>query len=385
MPDPASVIIGDAGVPGSATSVRILLAPDKFRGTFTAAQVCDLLARGLRDADPSLEIRSLPLADGGEGTLDAILSAAGGSRIPVAARGALGAPVPDAVYGLTTGGIAVIESALICGLCMIPEGARDPLRASSVGLGDVVRAALDAGALDVMIGLGGTATVDGGLGMALALGYSFEEPAEGCLVSVIRADDAHAGIPAARFTSLCDVASPLLGAQGAAAVFGPQKGADHQDVMILEMRLSALAAAIQAWNGKDVRTLPRGGAAGGLGAGTAAFLGARLVGGADIVMDLLDFHGALESCEVVVTGEGSLDAQTAPGKVVPSVLGKAAHLARPTAVVVGRWDGSLPAARPEITKVFDHKGVTNASHMRSEDLVEAGRLIAAWSRNPESH
>ncbi len=366
--------------------MRILLAPDKFRGTFTAAQVCDLLARGLRDADPSLEIHSLPLADGGEGTLDAILAAEGGRRVMVAARGPFGAPVPGAVYGLTSGGTAVIESALICGLGTIPAGSRDPLRASSAGMGDVVRAALDAGARDVMIGLGGTATVDGGLGMALALGYSFEEPAEGSLVSGICAEGAHPGIAGTSFTSLCDVTNPLLGPQGAAAVFGPQKGADPGDIMILEMRLSALAAAIQAWKGEDVRSLPGSGSAGGLGAGTAAFLGARLAAGADIVMDLLDFHDALQSCEVVVTGEGSLDARTASGKVVPSVLGEAARLSRPAAVVAGRWDGSLPAARPETIKIIDCKGIRNSTHtMRSEDLVEAGRLIAAWARNLESH
>ena len=333
MPVHHSGIIGDR--------VRILLAPDKFRGTFTAAQVCELLERGLRDADPSLDVRRLPLADGGEGTLDAILAATGGRRVPVAARGPFGDPVPGAVYGVTPGDTAVIESALICGLCTIPSSARDPLRASSAGMGDVVRAALDAGAREVLIGLGGTATVDGGLGMALALGYRFEEPGDDSLVSEIHAEGAHPDIAAVKFTALCDVTNPLLGPQGAAAVFGPQKGADPMDVMILELRLSALAAAVRGWKGVDVAGLPGSGAAGGLGAGMAAFLGARLERGADIVMTLLGFHDALQSSEIVVTGEGSLDARTAPGKVVPSVLAQAARLDRPAVVVAGQWDGTL--------------------------------------------
>ncbi|MFQ5701463.1 MAG: glycerate kinase [Acidobacteriota bacterium] len=305
--------------------MTILLAPDKFRGTFTARQVCANIARGLGQVSPGVAVVSLPLADGGEGTLDTLGRVMGTREVSIQARGPLGDPIEGAVYGMTPDGrTAIIESARFCGLSLVAAHRRDPWRASSGGLGTAIEDALDAGARHVLIGLGGTATIDGGVGMAEALGYRFLRAGSPPSVVGIDSTGVHPAIGCSRFTCLCDVDNPLLGPDGAAAIFGPQKGASPGQVVLLERRLASLAAAIRRWKGEESSGLVGTGAGGGLGAGAAAFLGAVLRPGTRVVMDLTGFPEALARCDLVVTGEGSFDAQSCKGKVTGAVLEAAA-------------------------------------------------------------
>lgn len=324
--------------------------------------------------------------------MDAVMRACGGTRVGIEARGPLGETV-SAEYGVTTDGIAVMEAASFCGLQLVPPDRRDPARASSYGLGQAVAAALDTGVRRFLIGLGGSATVDGGAGLAAALGYRLEDAAglAACtcgrdLSSVARIDAsmAHPHLGAARFTALCDVDNPLLGPRGAVPVFAPQKGAMPDDMKQLEEGLGALAAAIASWRGADVAdlvSLPSGGAAGGLGLGCVAFLGATLTRGAVFMMQMLGMGERIARADLVVTGEGSFDSQTRSGKVVAAVLEAAARQAKPAVVVSGRWDGSLPEPRPASLEVLTAGDIAGApGRLSSQELFELGRRIGSrWS------
>lgn len=368
--------------------MRVLLAPDKFRGTFTAAEVCEHLARGLSDSCPGVQVDAAPMADGGEGTLDAIMGAAGGTRIPVEATGPDGAPIV-AEYGVTQEGLAVIESARFCGLELVAPSRRDPSRASSYGLGQALAVALDAGARRFVIGLGGTATVDAGAGMARALGYRFEDQ-RGVwngqsvldLGDDLRIDDTliHEGLRTARFSALCDVDNPLLGPRGAARVFAPQKGATGSQVAQLEealCRLSTAMAKLRAPAGGNAGDLASGGAGGGLGLGCFVFLGASLLSGAIYLMKTLMLDDRIAEADLVVTGEGSFDGQTSSGKVVAAVLEAAAGAGRPALVVAGRWDGTMPARHPGPLAVFTSRDTAGPGTLTVEGLVELGRRIGS--------
>ncbi|HKY32234.1 MAG TPA: glycerate kinase [Candidatus Polarisedimenticolia bacterium] len=362
--------------------MKFLLAPDKFRGTFTASEVCALLSEGIRQEDPGAVLDAAPMADGGEGTLEAVLRAQGGTMVPVRARGPLGEWI-DAAYGVTAAGAAVIESARVCGLRCLPAGEPRPLEATTYGLGQVVATALEAGARTILLGLGGTATTDGGAGMAEALGYRISrEEAEGEVVHTIDASMAHPGLATARVTALCDVSHPLLGPAGSAAVFGPQKGAGPAEVAVLESRLAALARGAARLTGRPEAELagdPGAGAGGGLGMGAAVFLGARLVPGAIFLAGLMLLSRRAEEADVVVTGEGSLDSQTLGGKVVSAVLELAAEAGRPALVAAGRWDGTLPERRPEPTEVL--AGADQGGGIVARDgLIRLGRHIARRAR-----
>ena len=360
--------------------MRILLAPDKFRGSFSAAQICDLLALGIRGTDVAVEVDRAPLADGGEGTLEAVLAAGGGERARIRVTGPLGDPI-DAEYGQMPDGCVVIESALICGLEQLGLDRLDPLRATSHGLGMAIAAALDSGHRRFVLGLGGTATVDGGAGMARALGYRILDD-QGvdlattdrlALTASIDGSGAHSGLSESDVTALCDVDCPLLGPVGAARLFGPQKGASPEVVERLEAGLAALSGAVIREKGityGQMADRPGAGAAGGLGAGAAAFLGAGLRPGAAWLMEMVGFRRRLEACDLVVTGEGSLDRKTLHGKVVAAVLREAADCGRPAVIIAGRWDGTLPTRRPEWIQVITRQwlglsdGPLDGKHLR---------------------
>ena len=272
--------------------VSALVCPDKFKGTLTAADAAAAMAAGLRRAGFD-DVAELPLADGGEGTLDALLAARGGSRRTVTVTGPLGDPV-DAEWALLPGGVAIVEMARASGLALVPR-ASDPLRASTRGTGELIAAAIRAGARRVVVGVGGSATTDGGLAALEALGWSFG---------------------ATRVTVACDVSTRFL---EAATVFGPQKGASEAQVALLTRRLATLADQYLQRTGVDVRDLPGAGAAGGLAGGLAA-IGAELEPGFDVVAGAAGLEGALEGVDLVVTGEGRLDATSFEGKVVGGVL-----------------------------------------------------------------
>jgi glycerate 2-kinase len=322
--------------------VKVILAPDKFAGTLSAAEAAAAMAEGWRRARPGDELVATPLADGGEGTLDVVEAAvAGCTRVAVEVADARGIAT-DAAWLRLPDGRALVESAQACGLQRLAEDKRDPLLTTTYGVGQLLRAAADAGATAILVGLGGSATVDGGAGMATALGHRLLR-ADGNgvkvgarwvrdLVRIVPVEGL--GVPV---VAAVDVTAPLLGPAGAAAVFAPQKGARPDDVPQLEEALAAMAdAAERDLPGGPWRDLSGAGAAGGLGFGLAALCGAELVGGAALVDALVGFSAALDGADLVITGEGSLDAQTATGKVPAHVRSAARERGVRVAAIAGR-------------------------------------------------
>jgi len=329
--------------------MRVLIAPDKFRGTLTAAQAAAAIAAGWRRARPADHLEAVPLADGGEGTMQTLVAALGGERRTARVSGPLGEPV-DAAFGIVVSQgrrSGVVEMALASGLELVSEGRRDPLRATTRGTGELIRAAVRAGATEVLVCLGGSATTDGGAGAAQALGVRLLDAAGGAippgglgLLELVRIDAGglDSALRRVRVHAACDVDSPLTGPHGAARVFGPQKGAGSEEVLLLDRALAHLAAVVHRDLGVDVRAMPGGGAAGGLGAGLAAFLGGRLRPGVELVMEAVGLMPLLEACDVVVTGEGAFDASSLRGKVAGGVLAAAHAVGARPIVLCGRAD-----------------------------------------------
>lgn len=321
------------------SAAHVLLAPDKFKGSLTAREVCGHLTVGLHAAAPQLRLRSVPVADGGDGTLDAAL-AAGFRLVPVRASGPTGAAL-DTAYAVRDG-VAVVELADVSGLRRLPGGLPAPRTASSYGTGEVLAAALDAGCRRVVLGIGGSACTDGGAGMVQALGVRLHpQPAAagGAALSAVRTVDLsglHPRLSDVELVIASDVDNPLLGARGAAAVYGPQKGAGPADVGALEDGLTRWAAAVTAAIGRDLAGAAGAGAAGGVGFGAVAVLGATLQPGIDLLLDLVGFDAALLGASLVITGEGSLDEQTLMGKAPAGVAARAAAANIPVIAVVGR-------------------------------------------------
>jgi glycerate 2-kinase len=333
-----------------------IVAPDKFRGSLTAAQVADAMAAGLEAA--GLAVRRVPLADGGEGTLDALLAARGGSTRTATVTGPLGEPV-EAQWGLLPDGTGVVEMARASGLSLVANR-NDPLRASSRGTGELIVAVLRGGARRVIVGVGGSATTDGGLGAVDALGWS------------LSGNDV---------TVACDVATPFL---DAAAVYGPQKGATSAQVSLLTRRLARLADEYRDRTGVDVTEFEGGGAAGGLAGGLAA-IGAQLEPGFDVVARAAGFDDALSDADVVVTGEGKLDATSFEGKVVGGVLEWAAEEGvEKRVVIVGQ---ATDQGRDELSVLGDVQLLTLTDRVwqsgeafaRAAVLVEEAALEAGRS------
>lgn len=323
----------------------VVVAPDKFKGSLTAREVAAHIAAGLRSVAPGLAVREVPVADGGDGTLDAVV--AGGFRlVPVRASGPTGEPV-DTGYALRDG-VAVVELADVSGLGRLPGGVLEPVRASSYGTGEVVRAALDAGARTVVLGLGGSACTDGGAGMLRALGARLLD-GDGAEVagwtSAARLDlrELHPGVRSAEIVVASDVDNPLLGTHGAAAVYGPQKGASPAQVRLLDAALARWAAVVRRETGVDAADMPGAGAAGGVGFAALA-LGATLRPGIAYLLDVLGFGKHLTEARLVVTGEGSLDEQTLRGKAPAGVAAAARAAGVPVVAVAGR----IQLARAEL-------------------------------------
>jgi glycerate kinase len=323
--------------------VHVLVAPDKFKGSLRAVEVAAHVTAGLRSVLPDLEVHQLPVADGGDGTVDAVV-AAGFTRVPVRASGPTGVPV-RASYA-RRGELAVIEMATVCGLLRLPAGRPDALHASSYGLGEVVRAAAYAGCRRVVLGIGGSASTDGGAGFLQALGSRLLDdqdrslPARGLPLDGTSYSLDLAGLdPELRgleITVASDVDNPLFGTRGAAVVYAPQKGAAPQDVSRLDAALRRWADAVTAVTGTDRSAEPGAGAAGGVGFAALAVLGAALRPGIQIVLDLVGFAEHLPHCRLVITGEGALDEQTLAGKAPAGVSAAARSAGVPVVAVAGR-------------------------------------------------
>lgn len=303
-------------------ALTVLIAPNPFKGSLSAPEAAHQMAAGMAEAFPEAQFRLVPLADGGEGTVDCFLASLGGQRVTRRVRGPLGDEV-DAAYALLPDGSAVVEIAAASGLPLVPPSRRDPMRTTSFGTGQLIRDALDRGARRFILGLGGSATVDGGIGLAMALGARFVDlggwdlsPDGRGLLQVDRLDMSgwDTRLRESTFTVASDVDNPLLGPQGAAAVFGPQKGAGPEQVALLDAGLARWAGAVRAALGVDVSSRPGAGAAGGVGAAAMALFQATVRPGVELVMEAARFGEYLRQADLVLTGEGRMDSQTAYGK-----------------------------------------------------------------------
>ena len=333
----------------------IIIAPDSFKGTMTAHEVCTIIKEELLKADSTLDIRCMPIADGGEGTVDALLSL-GGERVSVAVQNPFGKKI-NSFYGILPDGTAVIEMAAASGLPLVGEN-KNPLIASTYGTGELIKAALDRGCRKILLGIGGSATNDGGIGCLAALGARFLDekensiPLSGAGLAEIRKIDLTAldsRITGTDIQVLCDVTSPLYGETGAAYVFAPQKGADADMVKFLDDGLRNFAGVTKETTGKDNAFLEGAGAAGGLGFGLVSFLGARLVKGAPTLLRLMGLDALAPSADLIITGEGCFDEQSLLGKAPSSVAELAGET--PVIAVAGRCRIDLPENSP-IRRVY---------------------------------
>jgi glycerate kinase len=329
------------------------VAPTAFKGTLGPSAVARAMTAAVTAVWPSAAVVERPLSDGGNGLLEACARFLGGTLSEHEVSGPLGEPVRART--LRAGRLAVIESAEACGLHLVPPERRAPLRATTRGVGELVRVVVEGGASEVVLGLGGSGTVDGGTGMARALGWRFEDDVGTLLAegggSLTGLDTVHApphpvGVAV---KALCDVENPLLGRQGAARVYGPQKGAGPEEVEVLEAGLARLADVLETELGLAVAGLLGAGAAGGLGAGARAFLGADLISGAEWMIEATGLRDLLADADLVVTGEGRYDAQSGMGKLT----GRVVAAARRAGVRVGQvcrccWSAGAWTARPRM-------------------------------------
>jgi glycerate kinase len=324
--------------------MKIVVAPNSFKGSLTAAEAAAAIARGVREARPDAEVVEIPVADGGDGTVEALVSARKGTFRDVEVEGPLGDPV-QAQYGLIDGGrTGVVELASSSGLALIPVERLDPRKASTYGFGQLLEAVRNQGVASIIAGIGGSATNDGGAGMAQALGYrlldsaSRDLPRGGATLSQLDRIDTSGFDLGWRSVSVMvasDVTNPLTGPQGATYTYGPQKGADPEAVRELDAALAHLAEVIARDLGKQVADFPGAGSAGGTGAGLVAFLNARLVPGAPLIVDASGFTLALQGASLVITGEGRVDGQTGFGKAPGEVAKRAKAAGIPTLLLAG--------------------------------------------------
>ena len=324
--------------------MKIVIAPDSYKESLSALEVAQAVEAGFRQVFPDADYVLVPVADGGEGTVDAMVAATGGRKETVTVSGPLGEPV-EAFYGLTgDGDTAVIEMAAASGLALVPPDRRNPLLTSSRGTGELIRAALDAGARRFILGIGGSATNDGGAGMVQALGARLldlegrELDGSGGDLARLERIDVSALDPRlaeCRIEVACDVDNPLTGARGASAVFGPQKGATPEMVQALDANLARLARIVGRDLGVAVDTVPGAGAAGGMGAAMLAFFGATLKPGIEIVTAAVDLDDHVRDADLVITGEGRIDFQTVHGKTPIGVARVAKRHGKPVIGIAG--------------------------------------------------
>lgn len=370
--------------------MRILIAPQEFKGTLTASQAARAMEAGIRRVLADADLEVCPIADGGPGTVDALVDALGGERRSARVHDPLGRPV-DAVWGLVEGGAtAVIEMAAASGLALLRPWERDPRRASTFGTGELLRAALDAGCAKVIVGVGGSATNDGGTGAAAALGVRFLDergeplpPGGAALARLARIDISGRDPRLDRVDLLVatDVTNPLYGPEGAAAVYGPQKGADEGAVAELDAALTRLAAVVREQLGLDLALKPGVGAAGGLAYGLCVFCGGRLAPGFDLIAKAVGLSERIAQADIVVTGEGRLDRQTEQGKGPGELARRAKRRGIRVVMFAGTVDSSFDAGYglfDEIIRVTPPGAKPPGSGEEASSLLEAA--AERWAR-----
>ncbi|MCE9590307.1 MAG: glycerate kinase [Planctomycetes bacterium] len=366
--------------------MKIVCAPDKFKGSLTARQAAAAMAAGAGRALPGAVIDQCPVADGGEGTVDAMLAATGGARRVTAVTGPVGEPV-RAEWGTfdgADGATAVIEMAAASGLALVPRFERDPAKTTTWGTGELLMAALDAGVSRIILGIGGSATNDGGVGAAAALGVRFLDglgsliPAAtlcgGILDQIVGIDTTWIDprLARVRITVACDVSNPMTGPNGAASVYGPQKGATPAQVEMLDRNLRHLAELFRSELGRDVEHLPGAGAAGAMGGGLMAFLGAELSPGIAMVLDAVGFDRRVAGAALCMTGEGRLDGGSLAGKVCVGVARTAAkHDVRTVALVGATGPGVERAGEAGLAAVR----VIGEGLPQEESILRAAELL----------
>ncbi len=362
--------------------MRVVIAPDKFKGSLTALEAAAAMARGVAAARPGATIDQVPMADGGEGTTLALVAATRGQFLESWVTGPLGEPIRARFGLLGDSSTAVIEMAAASGLVLVPPERRDPLNATTRGTGELLLAAIAAGARRVVVGIGGSATNDGGAGLGQALGYRLLDgegrdlnAGGGDLCRLARID------PSGRLSALdgveiavaCDVTNPLCGPDGASAVYGPQKGASPQMVETLDRNLAHYAAIVARDLGVAIKDLPGSGAAGGLGGGLVAFAGGKLGRGVDLVIDAVGLAERLKDADLCLTGEGAIDAQSAFGKTAVGVARLARSLDCPALALAGRIDaGALAVLAEGMSAYFS---ICPGPMPQDEAIAHAGSLV----------
>lgn len=337
---------------------KIIISPDSFKGTMSSMDVCSIIEQGIQNIFLDTEVVKIPIADGGEGTVDAFLTATGGEKIKTKVKGPLFEEV-EAFYGiLPDKETAVIEMAAASGITLV-ENRKNPLITTTYGTGQLILDALNRGCSKIIIGIGGSATNDGGIGMAAALGVKFLDKENkvidltgGGLEKLERIDmsDIDERVKECTIVAACDVDNPLFGATGAAHVFAPQKGADERMVKRLDENLKNFAGIVRRDLDADVQNIPGAGAAGGLGAGLVAFAGAKLQPGIKIVLDVVKYDEIISNADLIITGEGKIDGQSLRGKVPVGIAEKASKYNIPVIAIVG-------AVGDEAEKVYE-RGIT---------------------------
>lgn len=367
--------------------MNIVVAPDSFKECLTASQVAWHIATGIRNALPEARVVSIPIADGGEGTVEALVTATGGHVVEVDTVDALMRPVRSFYGILGDGRTAVVEMAAASGIGLIHPAERNPMITSTYGTGLLLKKVIGAGFRDIILGIGGSATNDGGMGMARALGYQFlsnngkEVPEGGGSLKLIDRIDTSRVDPklgTVRITVACDVVNPLCGPQGASAVFGPQKGATPSMVSELDENLLHFAGLIQKELGRDVANVPGAGAAGGLGAGLLAFTPATLKPGFGIVKEITGLEQQIRDADLVFTAEGKIDFQTQFGKTPFGVAQIALQYGKPVIALAGSvGDGAEALLDKGITAYF---GIADKPMTLEESVKDAGRLLENTSQ-----
>ena len=369
--------------------MKVIIAPGSFKGSLSAGEVSQSIGEGFREVIEDAEITILPMADGGEGTVEAIVEGSGGRYVDVPVRDPLGRPIKGK-YGVVGEEVAVIEMAMASGLMLLEEHELNPLITTTYGTGEMIRSALESGFKKIYVGLGGSATNDGGLGMAQALGYSFldhegNELGFGGLslgeIDRIDSTNKHHLLESAEIIVLSDVTNPLCGINGASHVYGPQKGATEEMILELDRNLKAFSNKLREQLDVDIEMIVGSGAAGGLGGGMIAFCNASIEPGVERVMDILDLDTLLEDADLVITGEGKIDSQSIYGKVPVGVAKRAKKHGKPVIVISGSKDDNIDQVYDAgIDLVLDiiHRPMSLEYAMENARglLIESGKMAA---------
>lgn len=371
--------------------MKIVIAPDSYKESLSAVEVAQAIEKGFREIFPDAEYISVPVADGGEGTVDAMIGATQGSKMTATVTGPLGEPV-TACWGMSGDGkTAFIEMAEASGLALVPVEKRNPLVTTSRGTGELILRALDNGARNIIIGIGGSATNDGGAGMVQALGAKLVDatgkeisPGGGSLLSLNSIDISGMDerLESCVINVACDVTNPLIGDNGASRIFGPQKGADEATIVELDRNLAHFADVIKKHLRIDVKNAPGAGAAGGMGAALMAFLGADLRSGIEIVTEALNLEEHIHDCSLVVTGEGRMDSQSIRGKVPVGVAAVAKKYRKPVIGIAGALTSDVAVVHQygidAVFSVLNSIGTLEDAFKNAfENIYRASRDIAA--------